>query len=113
MDIVPDMDDLLNELEAAETSGKLTYDTNDPLVKTKMVLSDSSYDFIDECNSILILRKDHIGMLIFHYCWNILMYIGKFYSTIRAPEMNNIKTWRNASYYMVNCDELLNLWLMF
>lgn len=61
MDIVPDMDDLLNELEAAETTGKLKYGANDPVMDRKVVLLDSSNDFSDKRNTTHILHNDHIG----------------------------------------------------
>ncbi|VDM08792.1 unnamed protein product [Wuchereria bancrofti] len=60
MDIVPDMDDLLNELEAAETTQKLKYDANDPVMNPKVVVLDSSNDFIDKQNGIHILHNNHI-----------------------------------------------------
>ncbi|VBB31856.1 unnamed protein product, partial [Acanthocheilonema viteae] len=57
MDEVPDMDDLLNELEAAETTGKLKYGANDPVMNPRVVPSDSSNDFNDKRNTA---RDDHI-----------------------------------------------------
>lgn len=60
MDVIPDMDDLLNELEAAETTQKLKYNANDPVINPKVALLASSNDFIDKQNGIHILHNDHI-----------------------------------------------------
>lgn len=86
MDVVPDMDDLLNELEAAETNGKLKYDTNDPVANPKLVLLNSSNDFNDKQNAT---HEDHVGMSII---------VGKFRRVIKSPKKyyNNSRTWKNS-----------------
>lgn len=90
MDAVPDMDDLLNELEAAETTERLKYGMNDPVLNPKVVLLDSSNDFNDKQNTTRILHGDHIGTSII---------VGKFHSIIKVLEKyyNNAGIWRNAS----------------
>uniref|UniRef100_A0A0R3RJB6 FYVE-type domain-containing protein n=1 Tax=Elaeophora elaphi TaxID=1147741 RepID=A0A0R3RJB6_9BILA len=60
MDIVPDMDDLLNELEAAETTRKLKYNANDVIINPKVVILDPSIDFNDKRNTTRIIHDDHI-----------------------------------------------------
>ncbi|CAG9536686.1 unnamed protein product [Cercopithifilaria johnstoni] len=60
MNVVPDMDDLLNELEAAETSEKLKYGASDPVTSPKVVLLDSANDFNEKRNTTHVLHDDHI-----------------------------------------------------
>ncbi|MCP9263668.1 Zinc finger FYVE domain-containing protein 9 [Dirofilaria immitis] len=58
MDVVCDMDDLLNELEAAEMTGKLKYDANDSIINPKLVLLNTSNNFAGKSNATHFLQND-------------------------------------------------------